>query len=393
MNEFIHIVQVNNEPRWVKVLLIPVLNEERVLHVLGVAIDITNMHQDFEAVADMFMQVPGGVCRCRLSAPSRLEYFSEGLCKMLKYSGSEIRAIIGPEQDYSHLVFQEDRHKFNEFMQDLAMHGGSQTCEYRMICKDGMLLTVSDTMDAQRSSSGVMYGYCVVTDLQKYKQVQAELETELAATKEHLEELRMKNFASQMQPHFLYNALASIREIVLDEPEYASDLIYDFTTHLRACLRSIATDTQIPFQQELDNINAYVNIEKMRFGTKLSIQYECSETNFLIIPLSIQPLVENAIRHGIYERGENGGVVIIRSYQTDHGVDIQVEDNGVGFDFEKTMQEVKDGTRDSTGLFNLIFRFEKIMKATVTVKSQYNVGTTVTVSIPIEEKANESHIS
>ena len=193
-----------------------------------------------------------------------------------------------------------------------------------------------------------------------------------------------------MQPHFLYNALASIREIVLDEPEYASNLLCDFTTYLRACLRSVTSDALIPFSQELSNIEAYTHIEKIRFGDKLTIKYNCMETDFSIIPLSIQPLVENAIRHGIYERGEDGGIVAVRSFRKKDRIEILVEDNGVGFDYDAIMQEIKDGTRDSTGMFNLIYRFEKILHAKVTVESQPNVGTRVTVSIPLEEVSNES---
>lgn len=125
-------------------------------------------------------------------------------------------------------------------------------------------------------------------------------------------------------------------------------------------------------------------------GDKLTIKYNCMETDFSIIPLSIQPLVENAIRHGIYERGEDGGIVAVRSFRKKDRIEILVEDNGVGFDYDAIMQEIKDGTRDSTGMFNLIYRFEKILHAKVTVESQPNVGTRVTVSIPLEKVSNES---
>lgn len=140
----------------------------------------------------------------------------------------------------------------------------------------------------------------------------------------------------------------------------------------------------------MSNIEAYTHIEKIRFGDKLTIKYNCMETDFSIIPLSIQPLVENAIRHGIYERGEDGGIVAVRSFRKKDRIEILVEDNGVGFDYDAIMQEIKDGTRDSTGMFNLIYRFEKILHAKVTVESQPNVGTRVTVSIPLEEVSNES---
>ena len=260
--------------------------------------------------------------------------------------------------------------------------GGVGSCEYRLQCKNGELLEVSDTMDAKRSSSGIMYGYSVVTDIRKQREEQKQLEQKLKQIRGQLAQTRVKNASSQMQPHFLYNALSSIREIVLEDPEYASDLIYDFTTHLRACVRSMSSDAMIPFTQELENIQAYVNIEKMRFGDRLSVEYNCPETDFDIIPLSIQPLVENAIRHGVFDRGAAGGKVRVSTARGDGCVFVYVEDDGVGFDYHKTMQEVENGTRDSNGLANLIFRFATLMKAEVSVDSKIGSGTKVTVTIP-----------
>lgn len=247
-------------------------------------------------------------------------------------------------------------------------------------------------MDAKRGSSGIMYGYSVVTDLRKYREEQQNLEQELKHTRDQLAQTRVKNASSQMQPHFLYNALSSIREIVLEDPEYASELIYDFTTHLRACVRSMSSDAVVPFTQELENIRAYVSIEKMRFGSRLNVEYNCPETDFDIIPLSIQPLVENAVRHGVFDRGAMGGKVTVSTARGDGCIFVYVEDNGVGFDYQKTMQEVKDGTRDSSGLANLIFRFATLMRAEVSVDSVIGAGTKVTVKIPIVEGNEEERL-
>jgi len=197
-----------------------------------------------------------------------------------------------------------------------------------------------------------------------------------------LKNAQLKNSMSQMQPHFLYNALASIREIVLDDPKYASDLLYDFSTHLRACIRSMSENDLIPFSQELENIRAYVSIEKMRFGDRLHTRMEISDQNFSIVPLSIQPLVENAIRHGIYERGAMGGTVTVSAYMTDTSHIIRVSDDGVGFDYQEIVRETREKNRDSTGLTNLIFRLKQLMNADVQVESTPGVGSVITVSIP-----------
>lgn len=376
----------NNDVRWIKIILIPNIEEYGNIKIFAIILDVSDIHQEFELSAETFSLIPGGIHRCYLSNPIHVEYFSDGLCKMLGYSRAEVEEIITPDRKYSALIYPEDRPVFRAFVYELLDKGGTKTCEYRMVCKDGTLLAVADAMDVKCNTSGIIYGYSIVTDLHEYKEVQKKLEIELEETQNKLIDARIRNSYSQMQPHFLYNALASIREIVLDDPEYASDLIYDFTTHLRACIRSMSSDNLVSFTQELENIKAYVNIEKMRFGDKLNIQYDCSVTNFDIVPLSIQPLVENAIRHGVYERGFEGGQVIVRTSSVKNGFLVEVEDNGVGFDYQLIMDEVRNGKRDSTGLFNSIFRLEKLLRARVTVESQVGVGTKISITIPGGDK-------
>lgn len=211
---------------------------------------------------------------------------------------------------------------------------------------------------------------------------QQRAEKEMTELKEKLQMSRLRVFTSQMQPHFLYNALGSIQEVVLDNPEYASDLIGDFSTHLRASIRAMASDDPIPFTQELENIRAYTAIEKMRFGDKLRIEFDIKVKNFLISPLSIQPLVENSIRHGIYERGKEGGYVRLSSRQTDSAWIVTVKDNGVGFDTKAFFDKKDDLT--SSGLKNIIFRLKQVMGAEVQIESTVGVGTVVTVIIPKE---------
>ena len=215
------------------------------------------------------------------------------------------------------------------------------------------------------------------------KQIRETLEEELKMS-------RMRNSASQMQPHFLYNALGSIQEVILFDSDYAAKLLEDFTIHLRSCIRAMNNDDPIPFSQELENVRAYVNIEKMRFGDKLKIHYEASAINFCIVPLSIQPLVENSIRHGIYERGNQGGTVNIRSWSDRDNWIIEVDDTGVGFDVDQFRRELLLGKRDSTGLRNIEFRLKQMMNARVTIKSKVGEGTKVTVYIPKGDAKNES---
>lgn len=228
-----------------------------------------------------------------------------------------------------------------------------------------------------KTSNDVM-AFCVIYNFTEEQR----REKELQDLEKELQMIRIKNFTSQMQPHFLYNALISIQEVILMDPQYASDLVGDFTTHLRSCIRAMESDKPIPFSQELNNIKAYLNIENMRFGDKLKVNFNIGPEKFSIIPLSIQPLVENAIRHGIYGRGPRGGNVIIRSRETENSWIIEVEDDGVGFDVNLYKDGLTNEKNDSTGLKNTIFRIEKIMHGYVDILSAVGIGTKITVSIP-----------
>jgi len=124
----------------------------------------------------------------------------------------------------------------------------------------------------------------------------------------------------------------------------------------------------------------------MRFGSALDVVYDIETVDFQIIPLSIQPIVENAIKHGLYEKGDAGGTVILKTRESDDAWGISIRDNGIGFDPEKTKKEIEAGTRDSTGLYNLIFRLENMMGAKVDLKSAPGAGTEVNIHIPKEKK-------
>lgn len=230
----------------------------------------------------------------------------------------------------------------------------------------------------QDDASEDILSFCVIYDLTEQQRKEKELED----LEKELQMSRIRNFSSQMQPHFLYNALGSIQEIVLDDPEYASELIGDFTVHLRSCIRAMADDSLIPFEKELENIRAYVNIEKMRLGEKLQVIYDIGVSDFSILPLTIQPIVENAIRHGVYKRGKEGGKVILRTQDFPTFRKIIVEDTGIGFDADFLLSDNNRDQTESTGLKNLIFRLDKVMHANISIHSIIGTGTTVEITIP-----------
>ena len=181
---------------------------------------------------------------------------------------------------------------------------------------------------------------------------------------------------SQIQPHFLFNALNTIRALYAKDPPLGEKTLEHFSTYLRQNLESLSQTDLIPFERELEHTRLYTEIELHRFPD-IRIQYQIGDTNFLIPTLTVQPLVENAIRHGV--RGRKGGLVtftVVRDAQTFR---ITVEDNGAGFDLE----QLKDMEGTHIGLQNVRERVEQMCHGTMTVESEIGVGTKVTLLIPV----------
>lgn len=367
------------------IVMMPVLDSNgEVSKILGSVRETSDEHLQLKKMTDMFKQIPGGTYRCYLEQSVSLEYVGPKLCKMLGYAVEEFKNIIG--EDYVNAIVEEDQENYKETLRKATMQECVQSCQYRMKCKDGTILSVLDTMESMRDDSGIMYSFSVVVDISAYEERQNITRQEIKQLEKNLEIMRIQNSTSQMQPHFLYNALSSIREVILQDPQYASDLVYDFTVYLRACIRTMQNSELITIEQEIDNIRAYVNIEKMRMGKCLKIDYDTKSENFMIAPLSIQPLVENAIRHGIYKRGKKGGTVSVQTETLTNSNRIIIKDDGVGFDYQKVRDEVEKGERNSTGLDNVIFRLTKRLNAEVIIKSSIGEGTVIVISIPRKKR-------
>ncbi len=365
------------------VTMMPVVGESgEVIKILGSFRESSDEHLQLKEKIDMFDQIPGGTYRYYLNYPLHLEYIGSKLCKMLGYTEAELKELL--DGQYVSLVIEDDREKFENYLKEAALFPGVRTCKYGMYRKTGEIITVLDTMESIKSDSTYMYGYSVVVDISEFVRRQKIVSQEVEQLEHNLEIMRVNNSTSQMQPHFLYNALSSIREVVLQNPQYASDLIYDFTVYLRACIRTMQNGDLITIQQEMNNIQAYVNIEKMRMGDRLNVVYDLESEEFKIAPLSIQPLVENAIRHGIHKRGKKGGTVTITTETLEEYNQIIIEDDGVGFDYQKVRDEVTEGKRESIGLDNVMFRLTKHQNAKVVIDSKIGIGTRITVWIPRE---------
>lgn len=182
---------------------------------------------------------------------------------------------------------------------------------------------------------------------------------------------------SQINPHFIYNTLSTIASMCDVSPNQAKYLTIDFSRYLRQNLSNLTHEGLIPFEQELNHVECYLKIEKARFREKLNVAYSIQCRDFELPPLSIQPLVENAVKHGITKKPE-GGTVRISTYDNDKSYFIEIKDEGVGFDTEA----VSDTDRIHVGLENVQSRVMAMCKGEVTVKSIVGVGTRVTIEIP-----------
>lgn len=206
-----------------------------------------------------------------------------------------------------------------------------------------------------------------------------------ATEKEKMEaELQRSQVAimlSQIQPHFLYNSINAIRELCRIDPPKARDALGDFAEYLRGNMDSINSREPIHFSKELAHIKNYLNLEKMRFGDELNIIYEINESDFFLPSLSVQPLVENAVKHGVCEK-ENGGTVLLRTRKEDNCIIIEVIDDGIGFDMEAANAS-KDG-RSHLGIQNTKKRLQHMSNASLSITSVPGKGTRAEIRIGIK---------
>lgn len=210
-----------------------------------------------------------------------------------------------------------------------------------------------------------------------------ELEAEKVILKAELTESRIATLISQIQPHFIYNTLGTIEQLCITEPEAASKLVRNFSLYLRGNFSELDNVKPIRFSQEMNHVKHYTDIEQVRFPD-MTIQYDLRSVEFLLPALSVQPLVENAIKHGLMGL-EEGGNVTITAYETDKEYVVEVTDDGVGFDMNKGYDETKH-----VGIKNIRARIEAMCNGTLTIESQIGSGTKATLKIP-KEAENDSN--
>ena len=204
-----------------------------------------------------------------------------------------------------------------------------------------------------------------------------------------LYEAKVSVMVSQIQPHFMYNALTSIAMMCQIDPDTAQAATITFAKYLRGNMDSLKQTKPVPFEQELEHLKKYLYIEKLRFGKKLNIEYNLQATDFVLPQLSIQPLVENAVKHGVGMK-KKGGTVTIATRETETAYEVIISDDGVGFD---TTAEKKDDGRSHVGMENTIRRVKDMCGGEIRIESKVGEGTTATVILPKEGQPNENTVS
>ena len=200
-----------------------------------------------------------------------------------------------------------------------------------------------------------------------------------------LNNARISIMLSQIQPHFLYNTLTAISVLCDKDPKIAKKATIDFSEYLRGNLDSLSYSNPIPFEKEFEHANLYLGLEKMRFDEELTIKYNIGVTDFSVPALSIQPLVENAVKYGVGQK-EDGGTVYITTKETKEEHIILIEDDGVGYD----VNETKYDGRTHIGIDNVRARLEEMVCGKLEIKSQKGVGTRAIMTIPKGGYTNEN---
>ncbi|MNI33809.1 Sensor histidine kinase YpdA [compost metagenome] len=188
---------------------------------------------------------------------------------------------------------------------------------------------------------------------------------------------------AQIKPHFLYNALNAIISVCPDDPDMATELLLDLSQYLRSSFDFQNRGQTVPIEKELELVRSYLALEKARFDDRLNIVFDLpQDTMALVPPLSIQPIVENAVNHGLMQK-ESGGTVTLSIRELPRHLAVAVTDDGIGMPQERIAEILsEERTEGGIGLRNIQRRLFKMYGAGLSVISEPGQGTTISYTIP-----------
>jgi len=186
---------------------------------------------------------------------------------------------------------------------------------------------------------------------------------------------------AQITPHFLYNSMNALVGLSYKDVDKLRETIHHLTTYLRAKFTFVFQGQRVELERELELVKAYLAIEQLRFGDRLRVCYQIEEgSSCMLPPLTLQPIVENAVRHGIGPKPE-GGILNIIVSRNENSVQILVEDDGVGMD-EQTLDALDKGQAGGVGIRNVNRRLQMLYGGKLEYRSLAGRGTQVKLHIP-----------
>ena len=189
---------------------------------------------------------------------------------------------------------------------------------------------------------------------------------------------RVQQMLSQIKPHFRHNARTLIIDLCDTAPQKAKEATVEFSRYLRGNMESIDRTGPISFEKELEHTKLYLDIEQMRFAGDLQVRYDIACTGFSLPALTVEPLAENAVRHGVREKPDGRGTVVIATRETPDGYEITVTDDGPGFDPDRLPE---DGQMH-VGIANVRERLRQIVDGSLEYRSAPGEGTAAIIRIP-----------
>ena len=228
------------------------------------------------------------------------------------------------------------------------------------------------------------------------------IELKLEEQERLLLQARLDALQSQINPHFLFNTLNSISSLVRVKPEQARELIVKLANILRSLLKK--HDAFVLLRDEIEFIDNYLDIEVARFGTdKLHVIKDLDpQTLEVIVPsMMLQPIVENAIKHGLAPKIDGGSIVLRSRFEPEHRLRIDIEDNGVGMNtsngkFGERRRFARDGDEtdahvEGIGMYNVAERLRVLYgtNAHMTVQSSPGIGTRISIEVPLLQTEEE----
>ncbi len=212
-----------------------------------------------------------------------------------------------------------------------------------------------------------MFGFIISDNMEQFMRQQREIAHQ-----------RSSVMVLQMRPHFIYNTMMGIYYLCDQDAAKAKQVTLDFTSYLRKNFTAIASEEMIPFNDELEHTRAYLAVEQAQFEDSLFVSFDTPHTMFRVPPLTLQPIVENAVKHGMNESCDPIHISVV-TRQTDLSSEIIVNDDGPGF-------KPTDDDEPHIALNNIRQRLELMCGGTLEVAPREGGGTSVKVTIPIPDK-------